>query len=231
MNISYNEYQHELVIDNEIIELTETENDIVKCLIDAKGKYVNKADILEYVNSEMNKRYMDMLSDREETTEIAIKSHICHINRKTYKYYKYKSPMQKGIIVMRKCVGYKIIEEINNDEEELNAIDNAIMTDFDNLVNIAIKHIYRDNECSALQKIIKKQQKEIEELQKDKKALVKNYDIVLGTFISKDKIRKQIKELENIIEFEKPTYEDYLKYTIDILEDLLEENKSDENNI
>ena len=112
LNINYNEYQHELTIDNEIIELTETENDIVKCLIDAKGKYVNIIDILEYVNSEINKRYMDMLSDREQTTARAITSHISHINGKTYKYYKNKSPMQKGIIINRKCVGYKIIEKI-----------------------------------------------------------------------------------------------------------------------
>lgn len=44
-------------------------------------------------------------------------------------------------------------------------------------------------------------------------------------YISKDKIREKIKELKQIIEFEKPTYEDCLKYTIDILEELLEESK------
>ena len=35
--------------------------------------------------------------------------------------------------------------------EELNAIDNAVMNDFDNLVSTAIKHIYRDRECIILQ--------------------------------------------------------------------------------
>ena len=44
--------------------------------------------------------------------------------------------------------------------------------------------------------VIDKQQKEIEELQKDKKVLIKNYDKVLGTFISKDKIMEKLKELE-----------------------------------
>ena len=48
--------------------------------------------------------------------------------------------------------------------EELNALDKAIMTDFDNLVDAAMKHIYKDRECIILQKIIKEQQKEIEEL-------------------------------------------------------------------
>lgn len=42
--------------------------------------------------------------------------------------------------------------------------------------------------------LIEKQQKEIEELQKDKKVLIKNYDKVLGTFICKDKIREFIKK-------------------------------------
>ena len=61
-----------------------------------------------------------------------------------------------------------------------------------------------DEERDALKKyntlinLIEKQQKEIEELKKDKKALVNNYDNVLKNFISKDKIREKIKELERL---------------------------------
>lgn len=38
----------------------------------------------------------------------------------------------------------------------------------------------------------------------------------------KDKIKAKIEELEKIIEFEKPTYEDVLKYAIEVLQSLLE---------
>jgi len=41
-------------------------------------------------------------------------------------------------------------------------------------------------------------------------------------FVSKDKIKAEIEELEKIIEFEKPSYEDTLKYTIEVLQSLLE---------
>lgn len=96
----------------------------------------------------------------------------------------------------------------------------------------------------------KEKNKELEKKYKEKNKLLKTYKgnlpknveliclckddferNISTDYISKDKIREQIKGLKNIIEFRKPTYEDCLKYTIDILEDLLEENKSDENNI
>ena len=49
---------------------------------------------------------------------------------------------------------------------------------------------------------IEKQQEEIEELKKDKKALVDNYNKVLGSFISKDKIRAKIKDITEYYEKE-----------------------------
>lgn len=80
------------------------------------------------------------------------------------------------------------------------------------------------------------QQKEIEELKVKNKKLINPKDcsiryylngekqvIELANFIHKDKIREKIKELENIIEWDKPTYKETLDYTIDILKELLEE--------
>ena len=46
---------------------------------------------------------------------------------------------------------------------------------------------------------INKEKEKNKELEKDKKALVNNYSKVLGNFISRDKIREKIKELENIL--------------------------------
>ena len=89
----------------------------------------------------------------------------------------------------------------------------------------------------VLLNLIERQQKEIEEKNKDIKRLVvelkdNEFDYTTiymsgvydGEKKVKDKIKEKIKELKQIIEFEKPTYEDCLKYTIDILEELLEEN-------
>ena len=53
-----------------------------------------------------------------------------------------------------------------------------------------------DDDYIVLLNIIEKQQKEIEELKQNKKVLIKNYDKVLGTFISKETIRERIKHNE-----------------------------------
>lgn len=93
-----------------------------------------------------------------------------------------------------------------------------------------------DNETiiDNLLEYIHKKEAEIEEIKLDLEEMEKSnnhklenwvHKNILNSYISKDKIMKKIKELKNIIEFEKPTYENYLKYTIDILEELLEESK------
>ena len=78
-----------------------------------------------------------------------------------------------------------------------------------------------------LLKLVEKQQKEIEErnirLQEEINENCKLKTELYGNSISKDKIREKIKGLENIIEWEKPTYKETLDYTIDILKELLEE--------
>ena len=71
-------------------------------------------------------------------------------------------------------------------------------------------------------KLINKQQKEIEELKKDKKALVDNYNKVLSSFISKDKIREKIKELDKKTFECKCSYVEYY-YKNEVLNELLEE--------
>ena len=48
-------------------------------------------------------------------------------------------------------------------------------------------------------------------------------EIETGQYIHKYKIKEKIEELEKIIKWEKPTYEDCIRYTIDILQELLEE--------
>lgn len=97
-----------------------------------------------------------------------------------------------------------------------------------------------DYNVSFLINLIEKQSKEIEELKEDNKNLedeLKKYIVkmtdeqyrrlvdIVGDETNKkwkDKIKAKIKELEKIIEFEKPTYEDVLKYAIEILQSLLE---------
>lgn len=92
-----------------------------------------------------------------------------------------------------------------------------------NLISNQRKEIEREKQYTNFYEYLcNKQQKIIEELQKDKKVLIKNYDRVLGTFINKDKIREKIIELEdkgywNFLE------ERDLKLTIRILQKLLEE--------
>lgn len=70
--------------------------------------------------------------------------------------------------------------------------------------------------------LIEKQSKEIEEL-KEKNEYLPNW--VSKKYISKDKIKAKIEEVQKIIEFEKPTYEDVLKYAIEVLQSLLEEKE------
>ena len=103
-------------------------------------------------------------------------------------------------------------------EEDINIIENFLNYNKEYLSVIEIASI------SKLLKAYRKQQKEIVRLnrkQADDEMLTDTF--IERDYISKDKIREKIKELKNIIEFERPTYEDYLKYTIDILEGLLEE--------
>lgn len=75
---------------------------------------------------------------------------------------------------------------------DINVIDETIY-----LLERKQKEIDREKQYSDLyEDLCNKQQKIIKELQKDKKVLIKNYDRVLGTFISKNKIRQKIKEVQ-----------------------------------
>ena len=81
---------------------------------------------------------------------------------------------------------------------------------------------------NTLLNLIQKQQKEIEELKKDKKALVDNYSKVLSSFISKEKIKAKIKKEEKYQETTKKLFTDSLnyhmqEYAIKVLQELLEE--------
>lgn len=69
-----------------------------------------------------------------------------------------------------------------------------------------------------LLKINNKQQKELEELKKDKKALVDNYNKVLGSFISKDEIKEKIEEIEK-----EGTKQYWTENVVKMLRELLEE--------
>lgn len=109
--------------------------------------------------------------------------------------------------------------------EELN------FDEYDEIVNTAIKQIYRDNECIALQRIIKRQQKEIEELEKKYNDMISfNNDLLIQNknSISKDKIRKLLQRYDKGIAW--ANADDHY-YFVKFIKELLEENKSDENNI
>ena len=70
--------------------------------------------------------------------------------------------------------------------------------------------------------MIEQQQKEIEELKKDRKALVDNYNKVLGSFISKDKIKAKIKEIDKDELLQKIDF-GQISLAIKVLYELLEE--------
>ena len=85
-----------------------------------------------------------------------------------------------------------------------------------------------EESIDTLLNLIDKQQKEIEELKKDKKALVDNYSKVLSSFISKEKIKAKIKKEEKYQETTKKLFPDSLnyhvqEYAIEVLKELLEE--------
>lgn len=85
--------------------------------------------------------------------------------------------------------------------------------------DFSLSYYKRERAIDIVLNLIEKQQKEIEELQKDKKVLIKNYDKVLGTFISKDKIKEIIYPTpENPISIEIQSSKMYKR-----LEELLEE--------
>jgi hypothetical protein len=71
--------------------------------------------------------------------------------------------------------------------------------------DFSLSYYKREYAIDIVLKLVEKQQKEIEELQKDKKVLIKNYDKVLGTFISKDKIIEILNNTEKNIEEDRPS--------------------------
>lgn len=104
-------------------------------------------------------------------------------------------------------------------EEEKNAIyefkkELRLSTNIDDITT-EIRNEYAE----IILNLIDKQQKEIEELKNVK--IMREY--LENKFIPKDKIREKIKDLEMIIEYDKPTYIETLKYTIEILQELLGE--------
>lgn len=116
-------------------------------------------------------------------------------------------------------------------EEENKAVDylkNDVVYWLDKGKDFVVIDIGENKKLHTLLHLIKKQQNKIEaqemEHQYDQNMIDDLKGEMVHNWIHKDKIREKIEELENIIEFEKPTYEDCLKYTIDILEKLLKEN-------
>lgn len=76
------------------------------------------------------------------------------------------------------------------------------------LKNEIKKEIMSNLDSGLIFTYIQNLEKEIEELKKDKKALLDNYNKVLGTFISKDKIREILnqygeKEIDYAVDFYK----------------------------
>lgn len=88
----------------------------------------------------------------------------------------------------------KAIETLESEGTENNFSEVKILL---NLVEKLRKETEREKQYTDFYKdLCNKQQKVMKELQKDKKVLIKNYDKVLGTFISKETIRERIKHNE-----------------------------------
>lgn len=102
----------------------------------------------------------------------------------------------KTVKQYKKCFVFETVHEESG--ERLN--------DYSNAINIVLN-------------LIKRQQKELEVLKEE------NFDTIYMKAVAdfKDKIREKIKDLKMIIEYDKPTYIETLKYTIEILQELLNE--------
>ena len=87
--------------------------------------------------------------------------------------------------------------------------------------------IYRiDDLANAIETVLKlvyNQQKEIEKLKENQIWSEATIEGLKNDFIQKYKIREKIRDLERIIEYDKPTYIETLEYTIEILQELLGE--------
>ncbi len=115
-------------------------------------------------------------------------------------------------------------EIINKRFNEKMEIEYALKFNFDEIVKKVINVKYKDDKLKILQKIIKKQQKEIEELKKDneyqwehrcKMAIELDNNVV-----SKDKIREKFLEAKGLYE---RGVQPQAQYTMKLLQELLEE--------
>lgn len=112
------------------------------------------------------------------------------------------------------------IEKLELEEEKEKVIKNLLR-----IVIEGKKDIIQEKEF-----FLKKKEQEIEELKKDKKALVDNYNIVIGSFISKDRIRnlkEKIGDRLHLVTEDSPIFEKINEFkdegAYNILEELLEE--------
>ena len=78
--------------------------------------------------------------------------------------------------------------------------------EYDEIVNTTIKQIYKDNECIALQRIIKRQQKEIEELKNKITDLEKKLIISIAEYeetkAKLDDKEEKLEKIEEILEID-----------------------------
>ena len=93
---------------------------------------------------------------------------------------------------------YKISVPIITNEE-LESLDYTLENDLDNIVQQITETVSKDRDIIILQKVIEKQQKEVEELDKKFQFAVP-VDVINDLYISKDKIKGKMKELEEMPE-------------------------------
>lgn len=122
----------------------------------------------------------------------------------------------------------------SEEQEEIEKVKDAIRVDKEKRIVTIYdeKPLFRD-QLQTLIDLINRQQKEIEELKHNRDEYKEEYIKLLNAryynYISKDKIREKIKELESLsknITMQPSIY----NYEIDLLEELLKENKKYENN-
>lgn len=101
---------------------------------------------------------------------------------------------EKAIEIVKEITYIRgIRQDVEGHEEDLDALEEVLK-----LIEKQQEEIdtYKETENDYEHELARKDE-EIEELKKDKKALVDNYNKVLGSFISKDKIKELKEKVEN----------------------------------
>lgn len=118
---------------------------------------------------------------------------------------------------------YKITVPIITNEE-LKSLDNALENDLDKIVQEITETVSKNKEIIILQKVIKKQQKEIESYKERYENMKWYFDNQEDNLIHKNKIKEKIEELESVLDLAENDKR-FAKYKKEALKEEIEDLK------